>query len=350
MSVNCTTSVLYKIQNKLIPSINDYKYLGIEFNDEWNNKAFFKAKKIKTFKSYMGCYSILKRNDMPTKFKVMVIKAIIQAVATYGGNFLEFQLLDVNQYNKVPGAIPSAAAGGPYHSAKRTRLEYSTVAKTGLIDPAQALVATGWMGLELVYPELKAHINYVFKIPNRTCWAARRNAKSEFIEKIFIEECPFCRNITPETITHMLIECSRWQALRADILAQYINIYRAQVATKPPLLPASISMRLVGKLLGICKDPTVLCVKTTLATAKFFNAIALPRYLMLNSIILAPIPSNQCPPANSKKPKKKLKHQPFITDWPVDVYQTVNYDKDVTIVKMQNFSGVAMSDICMGRH
>ncbi|PVU96847.1 hypothetical protein BB561_000960, partial [Smittium simulii] len=32
----------------------------------------------------------------------------------------------------------------------------------------------------------------------------------------------------------------------------------------------------------ICKDPTVLCVKTTLATAKFLNAIALPRYLMLN--------------------------------------------------------------------
>ncbi|PVU88598.1 hypothetical protein BB561_005763, partial [Smittium simulii] len=31
---------------------------------------------------------------------------------------------------KVPGVIPSAAAGLPYHSAKRTRLEYSTVAKT----------------------------------------------------------------------------------------------------------------------------------------------------------------------------------------------------------------------------
>ncbi|PVU96212.1 hypothetical protein BB561_001332 [Smittium simulii] len=30
---------------------------------------------------------------------------------------------------------------------------------------------------------------------------------------------------------------------------------------------------------------------------------------------------------------------------PVDFYQTVNYDKDVTIVKIQNFSGVAMSDI-----
>ncbi|PVU97611.1 hypothetical protein BB561_000458 [Smittium simulii] len=307
------------------------------------------------------------------------------------------------------------------------------------IAATEAGTSCNWVGLELVYPELKTHINYVLKIQNGTYWAARRYAKSGFIEKRFIEECPFCRNIAPETIEHMLLElalppkdepfvpvaldapvknpglppagqakpsnpaisstsgegnfkniapekielmllecsrwqalradtlaqyiniyraqvatkppilpasismrlvgkllgeelklskcpfcrniapetiehmlleCSRWQALRADTLAQYINIYRAQVATKPPILPASISMRLVGKLLGeelklsstrIRKDPTVLCVKTTLATAKFLNAIALPRYLMLYSIRLAPIPPNQCPPGSDKK-------------------------------------------------
>ncbi|PVU93703.1 hypothetical protein BB561_003095 [Smittium simulii] len=139
------------------------------------------------------------------------------------------------------------------------------------------------MGLELLYPELKTHINYVFKIRNETYWTAQRYTKPGFIKKIYIEECPFCRNIAPETIEHIQLE--------------------SQVATKPPILPASISMRLVGKLLEeelklsstrIRKDPTVLCVKTTLATAKFLNAIALPRYLMLNSIRLAPIPPNQC--------------------------------------------------------
>ncbi|PVU91669.1 hypothetical protein BB561_004262 [Smittium simulii] len=109
---------------------------------------------------------------------------------------------------------------------------------------------------------------------------------SGFIEKRFIEECPFCRNIAPETIEHMLLECSRWQALRADILAQYINIYRAQLLGEELKLSST----------RIRKDPTVLCVKTTLATAKFLNAIALPRYLMLNSIRLAPIPPNQCSP------------------------------------------------------
>ncbi|PVU89089.1 hypothetical protein BB561_005554 [Smittium simulii] len=65
-----------------------------------------------------------------------------------------------------------------------------------------------WMGLELVYPELKTHINYVFKIQNGTYWTARRYAKSGFIKKRFIEECPFCRNIDPETIEHMLLKCA----------------------------------------------------------------------------------------------------------------------------------------------
>ncbi|PVU95037.1 hypothetical protein BB561_002098 [Smittium simulii] len=132
----------------------------------------------------------------------------------------------------------------------------------------------------------------------------RRYAKSGFIEKRFIKECLFCRNIAPETIEHMLLECSRWQALRADILAQYINIYRAQVATNPLLLSASISMRLVCKLLGkglklsstnICKNTTLICVKTTLATAKFLNANILLRYIMLNSLRLVSIPLYQFP-------------------------------------------------------
>ncbi|PVU86084.1 hypothetical protein BB561_006816 [Smittium simulii] len=73
----------------------------------------------------------------------------------------------------------------------------------------------------------------------------------------------------------MLLECSRWQALRADILAQYINIYRVQVAKKPPILHASISMRYL--------DPTVRYVNTKLTTAKFLNAMALLRHLVLKS-------------------------------------------------------------------
>ncbi|PVU87044.1 hypothetical protein BB561_006476 [Smittium simulii] len=40
------------------------------------------------------------------------------------------------------------------------------------------------------------------------------------------------------------------QKLEADTLAQYINIYMAQLAKSLPKLSASILMRLVGKLQG----------------------------------------------------------------------------------------------------
>ncbi|PVU88412.1 hypothetical protein BB561_005878, partial [Smittium simulii] len=243
------------------------------FNDQWNNKAFFRANKIKTFKSYMACCSILKRNDMPTKFKVMVIKAIIQAVATYGGKWFEMSATRCKPIQQVvDAATQTLAKCGKSAAITRLRQELSltdlniktVVARTRAfskwinshtviknhklqiskcIDDIEAGTSCNWMGLELLYPELKTHIKYVFKIRNGTYWTARRYAKSGVIEK------------------------------------------RVQVATQPPLLFTLISMRLVGKLLGeelklsgtrICKDPTVLCVKTTMSTAKFLNAIALP--------------------------------------------------------------------------
>ncbi|PVU88525.1 hypothetical protein BB561_005802, partial [Smittium simulii] len=103
---------------------------------------------------------------------------------------------------KVPGAIPSAAAEVPLTPTEKN--DKSQISKW--IADTEAGTSCNWMGLELVYPELKTHINYVFKIRNGTYWTARRYAKSGFIEKRFIEECPFCRNIAPETIEHMLLE------------------------------------------------------------------------------------------------------------------------------------------------
>ncbi|PVU92805.1 hypothetical protein BB561_003615 [Smittium simulii] len=292
--INCSTDTAFKIQNQPIP--------------------------------YMGCYSILKRNDVPTKFKVMVIKEIIQAAGTYGGILFGMSATRCKPIQKVVDAATQTLAKCKELAAiDRLRQELSLTdlniktavartrafgntrryAKSGFIEKRfieecpfcrniapetiehMLLECSRWQALradilaqyiniyraqvatkppllpasismrlvgKLLGEELKLSIkntlNYVFKIRNGTHWTARRYAKSGFIEKRFIEECPFCRNIAPETIEHMLLECSRWQALRADILAQYINIYRAQVATKPPLLPASISMRLVGKLLG----------------------------------------------------------------------------------------------------
>ncbi|PVU95521.1 hypothetical protein BB561_001770 [Smittium simulii] len=63
------------------------------------------------------------------------------------------------------------------------------------------------------------------------------------------------------------------------------------------------------------KDSHLRYVKTTLATVKFLNAIALIRCLMLNNIRLVPIPANQCPPgskADGRFSTNKLWEKPGI--------------------------------------
>ncbi|PVU93761.1 hypothetical protein BB561_003049, partial [Smittium simulii] len=317
LAINCSTDTTFKIQNQLISSVKEYKYLGIEFNDQWNNKAFFKAKKIKTFKSYMGCYIILKRNDIPSKLKVMVIKAVIQAVATYGGKLFGMSAtLCKPIQQEVDAATRTLAKCGKSAAMIRLRQELSLTDLNIKTAVARARAFGKWASLRTWISDL---IKCAYKHRCDT-WTARSYIKSDFIEKRFIEEYPFCKKIAPETIEHMLLKCSRWQALQADMLAQYINIM-IKVATKPPLLPASISTRLVGKLpeevlklssTRIRKDPTVFCVKTTLETVKFLNAIALPRYLMLNSIRLVLILPNQCPPDDNFEIPAFLKIGNFI--------------------------------------
>ncbi|PVU87967.1 hypothetical protein BB561_006093 [Smittium simulii] len=100
------------------PTVNKYKYLGIEFNDQWNNKAFFKAKKIKAFKGYMRCYSILKRNDIPSKFKIMF--------ATYGGKLLRMSATRCKPIQQVvDAATQTLAKCGKSAAMARLRQELS---------------------------------------------------------------------------------------------------------------------------------------------------------------------------------------------------------------------------------
>ncbi|PVU90914.1 hypothetical protein BB561_004657 [Smittium simulii] len=261
----------------------------------------------------MACYSILKRNDMPTKFKVIVIKAMIQAVATYGGELFGMSTTRCKPMQQVVDAatrilakcVKSAAIVRLRQKLSLTDLNIKTaVARTSAFgkwsglrtwisdlikcpyknqSDTEAGTSCNWMELELVYPELKTHIHYVFKIRNGTYWTARRYAKSGLIEKRFMY------SMESATIRHTK--------------QLYTNI-QTSTSAYTQIIARFNSIILVGKLLGeelklssteIRKNPNVLCVKTTPATAKFFSAIALPRYLMLNTIRLALIPPNQCP-------------------------------------------------------
>ncbi|PVU96312.1 hypothetical protein BB561_001279 [Smittium simulii] len=254
--MGCSTDITFKIQNQLIPPVNDINI--------WELNVMING----TTKLLKVIWDVI-AFSIETESKCGKSAAMVRLRQ-------ELSLTDLN----IKTAVARTRAFGKWASL---RTWISDLIKCPYKHRCDTWAGTScnWMGLELVYPELKTHINYVFKIRNGTYWTARRYAKSGFIEKRFSEECPFCSNIAPETIEHMLLECSRWQVLQADILAQYINIYRAQVAATPLLLPASLKLSSTR----IRKDPTVLCVKITLATAKFLNTIALPRYLILNSIM-----------------------------------------------------------------
>ncbi|PVU97451.1 hypothetical protein BB561_000548 [Smittium simulii] len=67
MAINCSADTTFKIQNQPIPTIKEYKCFGVELNNEWNSKSFFKAKKWRLLKVIWDA------------------TVMIQVFATYGG-------------------------------------------------------------------------------------------------------------------------------------------------------------------------------------------------------------------------------------------------------------------------
>ncbi|PVU86431.1 hypothetical protein BB561_006706, partial [Smittium simulii] len=143
----------------------------------------------------------------------------------------------------------------------------------------EAGTSCNWMGLELVYPELKTHINMCLK------YEMEHTRQHSAMQSLGLLKKNLLKNAhSAETL------------LLKQLSICYLNVVDAQVATKPPLLPASISMRLVGKLLGgglklsstrIRKDPTVLCVKTTLANIIFLALYATTWLILSGKVTLA---------------------------------------------------------------
>ncbi|PVU91934.1 hypothetical protein BB561_004130 [Smittium simulii] len=124
---------------------------------------------------------------------------------------------DEQGHHGQPGSsvITSAAAEIPFSPAKRTLLEYSTVAKTGYID----------------------HVSIMHLLDNSKPNELKTASYDGSDKKIGCNWAQFSGDIdaptdAPETIEHMILECSRWQAPRTSILDEFINIYRNQVEKK----------------------------------------------------------------------------------------------------------------------
>ncbi|PVU90896.1 hypothetical protein BB561_004665 [Smittium simulii] len=227
MQVNCEPSGTFQIQKNIVSIVQKYTYLGLIFTNTWKCAGTINNNKTKMQNSMYDAYNFLKNQLIPTAMRLkvlqsvlipigtyggelfgmseylMVIKAIIQAVATYGGELFGMSATRCKPIQQVADAATRTLAKcGKSAAMVRLRIELSltdlniktAVARTRAfgkwaslrtwisdlikcpykhrcdtwIADTEAGTSCNWMGLKPVYPELKKHINYVFKIRNGT--------------------------------------------------------------------------------------------------------------------------------------------------------------------------------------
>ncbi|OMJ08715.1 RNA-directed DNA polymerase from mobile element jockey [Smittium culicis] len=146
------------------------------------------------------------------------------------------------------------------------------------------------IGLEMLFPEHSKGIMQIIKIRTGTYNFAYKLARSQVIGREYLMKCPFCNEIKPESVEHLIFECSKWTSERREYMGDFLP-------NKNNLLPGSTDTQLLGKLLGgeliyktvdILKNVDYPAVKAVLATASFLSATLTTRTITLNELIGAP--------------------------------------------------------------
>ncbi|OLY79183.1 hypothetical protein AYI68_g6754, partial [Smittium mucronatum] len=71
-----------------------------------------------------------------------------------------------------------------------------------------------WMNLQLMYPDLKLGLQDIGKMRMGTFRTVQRLSNMKFLDEKFEKNCPFCKIDVPETVDHILLNCSRWDRQR----------------------------------------------------------------------------------------------------------------------------------------
>ncbi|PVV01414.1 hypothetical protein BB560_004167, partial [Smittium megazygosporum] len=85
MAINTDQSISGSIQNKPIPLIDQYTYLGLIFNKKWQSKQTVQNNKNKMEKAMYASFNFLKNPSIPTNIRLMVLKSVLIPIGTYGG-------------------------------------------------------------------------------------------------------------------------------------------------------------------------------------------------------------------------------------------------------------------------
>ena len=75
----------------------------------------------------------------------------------------------------------------------------------------------GYIWQAIKYPALAAGVHWLTRARVGALWMGRAYARIRWLPAEFLSRCVFCEHADGEDVAHMLVECSRWAALRAPL-------------------------------------------------------------------------------------------------------------------------------------
>ncbi|OMJ23940.1 RNA-directed DNA polymerase from mobile element jockey, partial [Smittium culicis] len=124
MGINSSTGMLFTVMGKHIEQVTEYKYLGVVFNNKWNNLSALKSNRKNGRKAFHSMYYFLSRKDIPTAMRVALIRTVLIPILCYGGEIFGMSATRSGTLQKVADDATRLVAGvGKSTALQRLRNE-----------------------------------------------------------------------------------------------------------------------------------------------------------------------------------------------------------------------------------
>jgi exonuclease III len=126
--------VEWHLQGQRVPQVEKYRYLGVAFNERLDLDEMMSDRALATLKARMGLQSFLSSTTIPLRARAMVLKAVVTAVAAYGGELLG---MEEQRCRKVQSEV-DAASRWLVGSSEKTRIASASTIRMEIGLPSMA--------------------------------------------------------------------------------------------------------------------------------------------------------------------------------------------------------------------
>jgi len=138
-SANQFDGATWELQGQALPVVEEYTYLGIQFNSRLDLKEVVKARELKARRALEACRGFLRTKSIPVHIRRQVLRALVMPVATFGGELFGNNVALVNPLQKVMDEATRMLAG----MACRSNACAAVVLRQELQIPSVAAVTSG---------------------------------------------------------------------------------------------------------------------------------------------------------------------------------------------------------------